>query len=363
MRVRLANIVLAMMVGCYGGNCGMCASDDAEIEPECRGDPVARCEGLVIRTLGNVTKKGIGSPQGAYIEGYGLQAAVYEATFDTITEKPNGILTRVDIKICDKVEKAPQELVIDHCEPGSLGAYTCNVSSTDGTEFCGTTSKTNLGESDRNATRRRGVVIVRGYWDASGQWHPGTGNQVTVSCDSKQNEKRQHGWADGSIANCVRLGFYPGILRNSMDHDQFLACIRAMRADYCGDGASYTRHGTIIDLHELSMAGYKRRFQKWRECRDGRCFEASWSPRGAERFVRRRWAEKLELAPFPPGCVPAFTQEPGGTGWDRPSDGGVYVPTIATRTETHYCKSPRDAGVQSCTGVPSSDERCQDAGE
>ncbi|MBV9202478.1 MAG: hypothetical protein JOY83_22635 [Alphaproteobacteria bacterium] len=54
----------------------------------------------------------------------------------------------------------------------------------------------------------------------------------------------------------------------------YQACVRLVRADYCGDGVGYTRNGTPIDVFDA--IGIQRD-----EIAPGMTFEAAWGPDGA----------------------------------------------------------------------------------
>jgi hypothetical protein len=89
-------------------------------------------------------------------------------------------------------------------------------------------------------------LFVNGRWDSDGTWHAGG---YTFSC------------ARGAIAKCARSWGYKPWKTLATDHGQVslhplhLACTRAARADYCGDGTPHTREGVLIgmsDGHEFN---------------------------------------------------------------------------------------------------------------
>lgn len=317
---------------------------------------------------------GVGGPQGAWTEGWGLEGASYSMTdqdFNTDgSPKPKALL-----KIRDTVcgTDVPTELEIQHCEKGALGAFACLVdvkSHPRGLGICGYKDAAELptgvtaddiGDADEQTTAGRGVILVRGAWNGEGDWRADKkpdDHYVTVSCDSKQNEKHQHGWADGSIANCVRAGYYPGTWKKRSaedgdDQDLFLACIRAARADYCGDGTSFTSHGTNISMYDDDRSpnpAPKERAKRHRrsdrdECKEGRCFEAKWSRDGAEVFMSRRWAakegEEYDLPICPTGAANPQAKRPFKP---RPAAGEpasrdkIKTALLITRGEINFCK-------------------------
>jgi uncharacterized protein YjbI with pentapeptide repeats len=101
-----------------------------------------------------------------------------------------------------------------------------------------------------------------------------------------------------AIAKCVELGYQPweSAPNGSGDRTDYLvACTRAIRADYCGDGTPHTVNGTNINLYDdIGVQG------------DGAAwgFEAEWTAAGA-RFVRPGpGAARYGLAGgAPPSCI------------------------------------------------------------
>ena len=93
----------------------------------------------------------------------------------------------------------------------------------------------------------------------------------------------------GVIAKCVRdWGYKPWKSLVSGRGERVdmrplhRACTRAVRADYCGDGISYTRDGTMIDV-------FDRYGFNVRESGGGFVAEAGFSPTGATWVSRTRW--------------------------------------------------------------------------
>jgi hypothetical protein len=73
-----------------------------------------------------------------------------------------------------------------------------------------------------------GGVFLAGSWNDRGEHlHDG---KFSVSCTS------------GAIGKCVRAGYKPWVRANDgrLMWDYHQACVRAIRADYCGNGVSYT---------------------------------------------------------------------------------------------------------------------------
>lgn len=84
----------------------------------------------------------------------------------------------------------------------------------------------------------------------------------------------------GAIGKCIRWGYTPsaGALHE--------ACVRMVRADYGGDGTSFTRDGTPIAF--CDRAGIHR-------CRQPRDIEAAWAASGAVCVGHPRISEIVTL--------------------------------------------------------------------
>ena len=128
-------------------------------------------------------------------------------------------------------------------------------------------------------------LFVAGRWRPDGSYHP---DGFTFSC------------ATGAIAKCVRdFGYKPWDRRVSPARQRgtemidmrplHLACVRAVRADYCGDGQSHTRAGTLVamvDSHD---------FNPHRPA-PGFVLEAEFGADGAVSVSRPRWPLDSPLA-------------------------------------------------------------------
>lgn len=129
----------------------------------------------------------------------------------------------------------------------------------------------------------RAGIFVDGHDKGEGRWNPGG---YTFSCSS------------GVIAKCARVWGYKPWKTLMTDAGQAVeleplhrACVRAARADYCGNGQSSTREGTQIDM--VDIYGFNRRITG-----TGMRREASFSPDGAVSIARTRWP----LAAASPAC-------------------------------------------------------------
>jgi hypothetical protein len=120
------------------------------------------------------------------------------------------------------------------------------------------------------------AVVVPGSWDDRGAYHDDPG-LTTFACTKS------------AIAKCVRFGYAPWKVVDGVSlRDHHLACIRMVRADYCGDGVSHTREGTPIDIWDA--LGVVARAEAVPE---HEVFEAAWSPEGAVYVNTPRWSDDV----------------------------------------------------------------------
>jgi hypothetical protein len=88
------------------------------------------------------------------------------------------------------------------------------------------------------------ALALPGTWDLSGTRSRFTTRNFTFAC------------TNGTIAKCTRWGYRPfgyatksnGVSVEMADYHQ--ACIRAAAADYCANGTSFTKDGTLIDIYD-----------------------------------------------------------------------------------------------------------------
>jgi hypothetical protein len=114
----------------------------------------------------------------------------------------------------------------------------------------------------------------------------------------------------GGQGKCVRFGYrpWPGADGAGL-RDLYNACIRMVRADYCGDNTPTTRDGMQIDVYD------DRRIQT--PANDAAMeFEAGWTPQGAVCVRHVRVKENVSLGALVAACPrlrnhvgPACTEE------------------------------------------------------
>jgi hypothetical protein len=130
----------------------------------------------------------------------------------------------------------------------------------------------------QDAEGRRLAVALEGTYDNTNASHADP-KRVTFACTR------------GVMAKCYRWGYRPWLGAEMAAAHQ--ACIRMAMADYCGDGRSWTRDGTLIQRWDVLSPPVQPRTSG-----DPRMtFEAAWTPAGAACMARPRWPELS-----PTGC-------------------------------------------------------------
>jgi hypothetical protein len=235
------------------------ATASAQPAPECRPTEVPKdC----------VKEGGVPPWNGGYLEGLGLERLHFEFVDPAKAAFPpeGAVLKSVDP--CGKI--APVEATVQDCNFETRGSAACLVNFKNGPKdgIC----------SNKKEDNKRGVVAVRGYWDGTGKF-VNDAKTVTFSCSAGAGIAQTPDF-DGAIATCLTYGYYP-----KTHEDLFLACIRAMRADYCGDGFPRTLSRTEVraydpDLHKMTE----------NQCGDGKLsYEGTWSREGAVCLDHTRW--------------------------------------------------------------------------
>lgn len=147
--------------------------------------------------------------------------------------------------------------------------------------LCGTDASGNLDPA----------IALAGTWNSgrgpSGGAHLDAPGTITFAC------------AGFALAKCVGLGYRPwataqrcvnggcGTYSLAAYHQ---ACTRMLRADYCGDGRSFTVDGTLINVYDA--LGIQADTESW-------AFEAEWTPDGARCLSRMRIPDSSAV----PDCV------------------------------------------------------------
>jgi len=125
----------------------------------------------------------------------------------------------------------------------------------------------------------RGFPLA-GTWTPTGE-HVRTPGQLELTCTS------------GALGKCVRMGYKPWKSEAMWALHQ--ACVRMVRADYCGDGVGHTRNGTPIDVYD--PVGIQAE-----DPRDALTFEAAWGKDGAVCVNKTRVPDVTTLAEILAAC-------------------------------------------------------------
>ncbi len=160
------------------------------------------------------------------------------------------------------------------------------------------------------------LIPVKGsYWNEATGVRVDDANSGTLAC------------YEGAIGKCISAGYRIWATAQQCtgsgkskkcttvslkDHHQ--ACTRMMRADYCGDGKSYTVNGTVLDIFDYLQPPVQLQEEKWQ-------MEARWTPTGASCLTERRH-EEIKF----PGCKGRKLKE--CEAYCASSDRGLVVSTF-----------------------------------
>lgn len=100
----------------------------------------------------------------------------------------------------------------------------------------------------------------------------------------------------GAEGKCIRFGYKPWRKGDGASLEPYYqACVRLVRADYCGDGIGHTRNGTPIDLFDT--IGIQSD-----EVAPGMTLEAAWGADGAVCVRHTRLKDVLGLSTLAAEC-------------------------------------------------------------
>jgi hypothetical protein len=161
-------------------------------------------------------------------------------------------------------------------------------------------------------------IFVMGIWDETGARHGymslGAHTiETTFSCTS------------GVVAKCMIWGYEP--LKVGIQLHQ--TCTRMARADYCGNGTSFTKDGTpidLFDLNEINRPSSERDF----------LFEAGWAPDGAVCVSRPRYDTRLPSGERAlPSC---WSTLPNCDDWTTAQSAGAIMGNASRLTTKTVCR-------------------------
>jgi hypothetical protein len=112
-----------------------------------------------------------------------------------------------------------------------------------------------------------------------------------------RHERASAGFAitgtSGAIGKCVRMGYKPWRdAKGESLWDYHQACVRAVRADYGGDGTGHTRNGTLVDIFDRLGIQPPEPDPRGPALE----FEAAWGPDGAVCVRRTRIPEVVSTS-------------------------------------------------------------------
>ena len=172
------------------------------------------------------------------------------------------------------------------CEAGGVNAkfVTCHAN-----------VKTNLGNKVCNKPdgfRVDLIAINAGWFAARGEFDFTKTDSVILGCKDSGVPAQANSF--GALGKCIRFQF---LTPPNGSQSKFLACVRATRADYCGNGVSMTEEGTPYAIYDLPRT--RPQLQSGGMCRSKRaCWEASWNEEGTTCMNHRRYFSLLSLASF-----------------------------------------------------------------
>lgn len=135
------------------------------------------------------------------------------------------------------------------------------------------------------------AVALDGVWDDRTGEHRSTDDMLTLAGD------------DTAVGKCYREWRYRPLdagdpARSKPMSELHAACVRMVRADYCGDGKSATQPDTLIDVWDTANVNTKDP-----DMPPGHGFEAAWTSKGAVCLAHRRWPKLgKECTPALPPC-------------------------------------------------------------
>ena len=100
----------------------------------------------------------------------------------------------------------------------------------------------------------------------------------------------------GALGKCVRFGYRPWAFKDGLElRELYNACIRMVRADYCGNGTATTKDGQAIDMYD--DLGIQKP-----ENDPAMDFEAGWTEEGAACVRHARVKENVTLEALVAAC-------------------------------------------------------------
>lgn len=165
-------------------------------------------------------------------------------------------------------------------------------------------------------------IPLLGYWDSS---------------EASQGTINGGAWSDDHmitlaartyvLAKCVELGYKPWVSGPTNSDKLHRSCVRMLRADYCGDGNTWTQDGTLLNVYDRAAIQVRETAQPYPgDATKDWVFEAAWGPSGAVCVASHRiqsltpmcGAQTVEERYADPACITAI----------QPISGGVAVNNV-----------------------------------
>lgn len=161
-------------------------------------------------------------------------------------------------------------------------------------------------------------LFVEGIFTPAGEREPhldsdGVRFELTYAC------------TPGVIAKCVRWGYAPW----TVGADMHQTCTRLARADYCGDGVSYTENRTLIDVFDVDGL-----LSPDPTAEPALAFEAGWGPDGAVCASQPRYRVFVGDDEQLPSC---WQDLPRCDGWDAAIAEGALLGNRSLGTVRRVC--------------------------
>lgn len=247
-------------------------------------------------------------PQGRLLEGFGLEG--YHFTRVGGGKGRSG--TWRGESVCDSadVKRSPSGPSLAPATGRLEVTLECEGSSTSA-EICKATS-TSRGLCGAAAGKAVEVVVVDGKWDRHATFQR-VARTITLGCvvPAARSGAEDDTDSSGALAKCLQQWKYSPV----EDPGRFEACIRMARADYCGDGLSFTQAKTMVDVirppPDPNANCYTPAPDAGPSCDNGACEEAEWNEKGAVCYWHPRYATftRKALSPLVPklhACLGTF---------------------------------------------------------
>jgi hypothetical protein len=225
-----------------------------------------------------------GLAQGAAAQSASLKSVEVQATEFKVTLTDGRVLRSKDLvgaRLVIAMGGQALRVRIDGVEPdpdaanGEVWLHTFSAELADGTwqNVC-----------DPGPDGRRQGFPVAGRPRADGMLEPAEPGVFELACTS------------GALGKCIRFGYRPWAFAQGLElREVYNACIRMVRADYCGNGTPTTKDGQSIDIYD------DHRIQK-PENDPAMDFEAGWSADGAVCVRHVRVKENVSLESLVATC-------------------------------------------------------------